>query len=156
MIILSRQDPFILDEISSWVHKNFRFCSIWHFIIQTTYFAIIFYKRNSKNPKNKLLQKWFDSIFFVFDPFFQEFFGNILLWELQRLKSWASGFKKKICCLLNVHQTRGRAFDYHVSREVSLAPTSFAYTAITFWKSNYRRVKVITGEHKRDPVTFAF
>ena len=31
------------------------------------------------------------------------------------------------------HRTRGCLYDYHVSKEISMAPTSFAYTAITQW-----------------------
>ena len=33
------------------------------------------------------------------------------------------------------YSTRGCAYDYHVSKEMSLAPTSFAYTAVSSWNS---------------------
>ena len=31
--------------------------------------------------------------------------------------------------------TRGCAYDYHVSKEISMAPTSFAFTAVSYWNA---------------------
>ena len=34
---------------------------------------------------------------------------------------------------VHTHSTRGCLYDFHVSKEISMAPTSFAYIAITQW-----------------------
>ena len=41
----------------------------------------------------------------------------------------------KPIALVHRYSTRGCAYDYHVSKEMSLAPTSFAYTAVSCWNA---------------------
>ena len=46
---------------------------------------------------------------------------------------------------LHTYCTRGSSFNYHVSRNLSLAPTSFAYSAVKRWNKLPGSIKSISG-----------